>query len=47
MIADAELHDFFTDLLNEVDVVLFGRKPIRLWNLFGQMPGTIQEAQKV
>ena len=30
MIADAELHDFFTDLLNEVEVVLFGRKTYQL-----------------
>ena len=30
MIADAELHDFFTDLLNEVDVVLYGRKTYQL-----------------
>jgi dihydrofolate reductase len=30
MIADAELHDFFSDLLDEVDVVLYGRKTYQL-----------------
>jgi dihydrofolate reductase len=29
-IADEELHDFFTDLLNEVDVSLMGRKTYQL-----------------
>ena len=30
VIADDELHDFFTGLLNEVDVILFGRKTYQL-----------------
>ena len=30
VIADDDLHDFFTDLLNDVDVALFGRKTYQL-----------------
>ncbi len=29
-IADADLHNFFSDLLNEADVILFGRKTYQL-----------------
>ena len=33
-IADDELHDFYTDLLNSVDVVLMGRKTYQLMESF-------------
>ncbi len=33
-IVDDELHEFFTDLLDEVDVVLFGRKTYQLMESF-------------
>ena len=34
MIADDELHDFYTSLLNNVDAVLFGRKTYQLMESF-------------
>jgi len=34
VIADDELHDFYTDLLNDVDLVLFGRKTYQLLESF-------------
>lgn len=34
VIADDELHDFFTDFLNDVDVVLMGRKTYQLMKDF-------------
>ena len=33
-IADDELHDFFTDLLNDIDMILFGRKTYQLMESF-------------
>ena len=33
-IADDELHDFFTDLLNDIDVILFGRNTYQLMESF-------------
>jgi dihydrofolate reductase len=34
VIADDELHDFYTDLLDDVDVILFGRKTYQLMESF-------------
>jgi dihydrofolate reductase len=34
VIADDELHDFYTNLLNNVDIVLFGRKTYQLMESF-------------
>ena len=34
VIADDELHDFFTDLLNDIDVILMGRKTYQLMESF-------------
>src|SRR5919106_465602 len=34
VIADDELHDFYTDLLTTVDIVLFGRKTYQLLESF-------------
>jgi len=45
-IADDELHDFYTDLLNSVDVVLMGRKTYQLmesfWPVAHKYPGSTQ-----
>ena len=44
MIADAELHDFFTNLLSTVDIILFGRKTYQLmasyWPTVPEDPGS-------
>lgn len=44
VIADDELHDFYTDLLGTVDIVLFGRKTYQLmesfWPVADQDPRT-------
>jgi len=34
VIADDELHDFYTDLLNSFDIILFGRKTYQLFESF-------------
>jgi dihydrofolate reductase len=34
MIADAELHNFFSDLLDEAEVILFGRKTYQLMEAY-------------
>jgi dihydrofolate reductase len=45
-IADDELHDFYTDFLNSVDVVLMGRKTYQLmesfWPIAHKDPGSTQ-----
>lgn len=45
-IADDELHNFYTDLLNNVDVVLMGRKTYQLmesfWPVVHKDPGSTQ-----
>ncbi len=50
VIADDELHDFYTDLLNTVDIVLFGRKTYQLlesfWPIAYEDPGSTKSMLK-
>ncbi len=39
MIADDELHDFYTDLLGTIDIISFGRKTYRLMESFWPITG--------
>jgi dihydrofolate reductase len=49
-IADDELHNFYTDLLNNVDVVLMGRKTYQLmesfWPVAHKDPGSTQSVRR-
>jgi len=50
MIADEELHDFFTNLLNDVDVILYGRKTYQLmedfWPIAHEHPDSTESMKR-
>lgn len=46
VIADDELHDFYTNLLKSVDIILFGRKTYQLMESFGRLLMRIPEAHR-